>query len=215
MSSSATRLLLLGGVIIFEPVNGYQLRRELLSWRVDEWAHINPGSIYSGLATLARQSHLDRHELPEGGRRVTVYTITAAGRGEFARLFEDAVITIDQSSFLGLYAALSQLPLVARAEALRLLGIRLAALDSLVAEAAAAEAAVGHPSVPPHLPIIQRLWQGLAATERAWLVDTIRRVEQGEAIFADDPGKWTPPPDDPGWELAADRERYRAALGLD
>ena len=54
MAATETRLLLLGTVMIFEPVNGYQLRRELLSWQVEEWAHVNPGSIYSGLATLAR-----------------------------------------------------------------------------------------------------------------------------------------------------------------
>ena len=36
-------MLLLGAVALFEPVNGYQIRRELLSWQVDRWAHTNPG----------------------------------------------------------------------------------------------------------------------------------------------------------------------------
>ncbi|MGL5853560.1 MAG: PadR family transcriptional regulator, partial [Phycicoccus sp.] len=61
MAATETRLLLLGAVLLFEPVNGYQVRRELLSWRVEEWAHVNPGSIYSGLATLTRQGNLRRH----------------------------------------------------------------------------------------------------------------------------------------------------------
>ncbi|MDQ4113433.1 MAG: PadR family transcriptional regulator, partial [Actinomycetota bacterium] len=35
-------MLLLGAVALFEPVNGYQIRRELMSWHVDQWANINP-----------------------------------------------------------------------------------------------------------------------------------------------------------------------------
>jgi hypothetical protein len=39
MAGEETRMLLLGAVALFEPVNGYQIRRELLSWHVDRWAH--------------------------------------------------------------------------------------------------------------------------------------------------------------------------------
>ena len=49
MSALTTRMLVLGAVRIFGPANGYQLRRELLSWEVERWAHIKPGSIYSML----------------------------------------------------------------------------------------------------------------------------------------------------------------------
>jgi len=82
MAATETRLLLHGGVLLFEPVNGYQLRRELLSCRVQDWAHLNPGSIYSGLTTLSRQGHLVRHDLVDGSREVAVYTSTAHGRRE-------------------------------------------------------------------------------------------------------------------------------------
>ena len=51
---STTRLLLLGVVRIFQPAYGYQLRRELITWEVQHWANINPGSIYTGLRTLAK-----------------------------------------------------------------------------------------------------------------------------------------------------------------
>jgi hypothetical protein len=44
MATTEPRLLLLGAVAIFEPVDGYQIRRELVSWHVEEWANINPGS---------------------------------------------------------------------------------------------------------------------------------------------------------------------------
>ena len=43
MATTETRMLLLGAVAIFEPVNGYQIRRELLTWGVVDttWAIMN------------------------------------------------------------------------------------------------------------------------------------------------------------------------------
>ena len=55
---SATRLLVLGAVRIFQPAHGYLVRRELLSWDVENWAAINPGSIYNMLRTLTRAGPL-------------------------------------------------------------------------------------------------------------------------------------------------------------
>ena len=83
MSALTTRMLVLGVVRIFGPANGYQLRRELLSWEVERWAHLNPGSIYSMLSTLEKQGAIERHDiaLEDGGRPVAVYTMTDAGRG--------------------------------------------------------------------------------------------------------------------------------------
>ena len=44
---TSNRLLVLGAVRIFQPVHGYLVRRELLSWHAEEWAHLNPGSVYN------------------------------------------------------------------------------------------------------------------------------------------------------------------------
>ena len=74
MATTETRLLLLGAVALFEPVNGYQIRRELLSWQVESWANIRPGSIYNGLATLTQRGDLVRHDLRDGTRQVAVYS---------------------------------------------------------------------------------------------------------------------------------------------
>ena len=46
---SATRLLVLGVVRMFGRAHGYQVRRELLTWSADEWANVQPGSIYHAL----------------------------------------------------------------------------------------------------------------------------------------------------------------------
>ncbi|RKH24127.1 PadR family transcriptional regulator, partial [Corallococcus sp. CA031C] len=76
MRSSTTRLLLLGADGLFEPVNGYQIRRELMSWQADQWANVAPGSIYHGLARLSADGLLTRHDVTEGARDVAVYQLT-------------------------------------------------------------------------------------------------------------------------------------------
>ncbi|WP_246078142.1 PadR family transcriptional regulator [Rhodoglobus vestalii] len=50
--SATTRLVSLGAVHRFQPVDGYFLRRELMTWHIDEWANIQPGSVYSALRSL-------------------------------------------------------------------------------------------------------------------------------------------------------------------
>ena len=206
-------MLLLGAVQLFEPVNGYQIRRELVSWRVDEWAHINPGSIYSGLETLARAGHLARHPLVEGNRTVTVYTTTDAGRAEFHRLFADAVRTHDRGSARGFTTALS---LAAAGRACR-------CSSALLKEAA-------RPS--------RRCWRRARPSPRrppSSCRRTCRRSSRSgtsraapsasgcaawwprwrpAGSYAGEPSAWVPPEDDPGWAMQADRERYRRALGI-
>jgi DNA-binding PadR family transcriptional regulator len=213
VAATATRLLLLGAVAIFEPVNGYQIRRELTSWQVDRWAHMNPGSIYGGLTTLARQGHVVRHDLVDGGREVSVYELTDSGRAELERLVVQALETVevyDRSDFM---AAFSMLPSVLPAAgATRSLTRRRVALEKTVAEFA--DAKLRSDAVPPHVRRGALLWYDVTIAELDWLREVIDDVRSGEFTIASgaDLG-WSPPADDPGWQMEADRQRYRSLLG--
>ena len=211
MSAHETRMLLLGAVALFEPVNGYQIRRELLSWQVDRWAHTNPGSIYHGLTTLAGQGHLVRHDLVDAGRDVAVYELTGDGRAELHRLMVDALETVDPFERSAFTAAFSMLPLLERDQVLRSLVRRRVAMERTVAELAGAEPGLA----PPHASRGMLLWLDLAVAELAWLRETIEDVRSGSLAFGpgEDLGGWVPPADDPGWQMNADREKYRALLG--
>lgn len=211
MAATETRLLLLGTVMLFEPVNGYQLRRELLSWQVEDWAHLNPGSIYSGLATLARQGNLERHDLVDGSREVAVYTTTARGRAEFERLWVHAVETVDLLSPLPFHTGLSLMPLMPRGHVEASLRTRVAQLDAKVREQMDQKRDLS--ALPPHVRAMADLWMGLAQTEREWLVDLVRRVAAGELAMRGEPADWEAPADDPGWQMATDRQRYLELLG--
>ena len=66
---------------------------------------------------------------------------------------------------------------------------------------------------PPHARRVQLLWLDLATAELHWLRETIEELRSGRLKFV--PGEdweWTPPADDPGWQMNADRAKYVALL---
>lgn len=212
MAGHETRMLLLGAVALFEPVNGYQIRRELMSWRVDEWANINPGSIYHALATLTEKGHLLRHDLRDGGREVAVYEISAEGRDELGRLIAGSLETVDLHDSVAFDAAFGMIALLDRPTAIRHLGTRLESLERTILELT--EAAELNPlDAPPHAVLTVHLRIAKAKAERDWLVETLDDIRSGALTFRGEPWTWMPRADDPGWQMNADRERYRALLG--
>ena len=75
-------------------------------------------------------------------------------------------------------------------------------------ERTVADLSSGKPSdMPPHARRSVLLWLDLAVAELAWLRETIEELKQGRLDSA-----WAPPADDPGWQMNADRERYRSLL---
>jgi DNA-binding PadR family transcriptional regulator len=81
----------LGCVRIFQPVHGYDVRRELLSWRAGEWANVAPGSIYNALKSLARDGLLEIVGTAQVGGRPerTSYRLTVDGEKDFQSLLRD------------------------------------------------------------------------------------------------------------------------------
>ena len=219
MSALTTRILVLGVVNIFGPANGYQLRRELLSWEVERWAHLNPGSIYSMLSTLEKQGVIDRHDvaLEDGGREVAVYTPTDAGRAEFVRLLIESIATVpDSGDALPLRVALNFGPALTRAQFLDAVHRRIEVL-AMGREIIAAK--IEHMrtlrTVPPHVTSELGLEVALVDAQLAWLRQLDGEVTAGDLDFVDDENhgmSWTPAPDDPGWRMADERERYLARI---
>jgi DNA-binding PadR family transcriptional regulator len=203
MAGQETRMLLLGAVALFEPVNGYQIRRELLSWQVDRWAHTNPGSIYHGLSSLTGQGYLRRHDLVDAGREVAVYELTDEGRIELERMLVEALETVNLYETSAFHVAFSMLPLLDDRRVVQCLTARRVELESTVADLSAGKPA----EMPPHARRSVLLWLDLAVAELAWLRETIDEIKQGGLDSA-----WSPPADDPGWQMNVDRERYRALL---
>ena len=88
---SATRLLILGALRFMQPTHGYNIRRELESWRAEEWANIAYGSIYFALNKMAQEGLVAVSETDRVGKRParTTYVITDQGEVEFQRLLRE------------------------------------------------------------------------------------------------------------------------------
>ncbi|MGV9710748.1 PadR family transcriptional regulator [Gordonia sp. NPDC003424] len=212
MGATTTRLLLLGAVGLFEPVNGYQIRRELLSWQVDRWAHVNPGSIYHGLTRLTSDGLLRRHDLPDGARDVAVYELTDDGRAELERLIETSIVTVDIFDRRDLHAAFGLLPLIGEERAIGWLSARLTSLTEIVSELSGATDPADNPRVPPHALRSTDLRAAEARAELGWLTTVLADLKSGQLKLSPTPDVWAPPSDDPGVQMVADSARYRAMI---
>lgn len=218
MSAETTRMLVLGVTRIFEPANGYQLRRELLSWEVGTWANVNPGSIYSMLSTLTKQGMVERVDLvtSPGARPVAVYLTTEAGRDELREIVRAGIREVRQFDTTEFYAAMSLMAsLLERAEVITLLEQRVANLRHWLVEL---EKKVSFLSTstgtPPHVARLMGYSLNGAAAEIEWVLGFIQSARAGELVFADDPemAQWLPDDDDPAWRMVAERALYLEKL---
>jgi DNA-binding PadR family transcriptional regulator len=181
---STTRLLLLGAVRIFQPVHGYLLRRELLSWQVEDWAHVKPGSIYSGLRTLVSHGLLE--ETP--GDPVS-YRLTPDGEVEFRRLLVTALREPDPGDASRLLGGLCFMTVLPRAEVREALRARSLVLEAMMSASSATVRSIEEARLAPastvELSLVIGHW---LAGERTWVQELCQRLDTGHYRFAGEPG---------------------------
>lgn len=198
---SATRLLVLGGVRRSGRAHGYEIRRDLISLGSDEWAHVNPGSIYHALRQLAKEGMLLAHDVEESdaGPPHTDYEITEEGRDEFLRLLRCAFATVDVRHPEMLTAGLGFLTELPRAEAIALLRRR---LDGLAGWRSSVAPHLAEQDPDDHLRELPGWWVHSADAATAWTRRLIERLESGAYVMADDRGSSpsAPPPPPSGSE---------------
>jgi DNA-binding PadR family transcriptional regulator len=194
---SATRLLLLGTVRIFQPVHGYFVRRELLSWHADAWAHLNPGSVYNGLRTLARDGFLEEVGTEaRGGRPArTSYRLTGDGDSEFLLLLRGALWNVSPHDPADLMAAWSFAWALRRDEVIAALEHR---VEQISASRRATEFAIEDISRAPDMPdtVVEhyRLTQSRLEGEVSWARELLERLHTGEYWFEGEPNRpWSSP----------------------
>jgi DNA-binding PadR family transcriptional regulator len=191
----STRLLVLGAVRIFEPVHGYFVRRELLSWHAEEWAHLNPGSIYNALRTLTREGYLQEAGTEtHGGRPArTSYKLTADGETEFLIQLREALWNVAPYSPADLLAAWSFAWAFTREEVIAAFEHRLAQIAAAGQAAEFAIADLGRdPEKPGHVVEHVRLTQARLDGEANWTRTILDRLSRGEYWFHGEP--------DPPWK---------------
>lgn len=173
-------MLVLGVVRNLGQAHGYQVRRELMTWRADAWAGVAPASIYQALRTCAKRGLVEAVGTESGGGpERTVYRLTPDGETEFFQLVRNAVSdpgdTLDELS-----AAFGFLHLLPRDEVARLLDQRVAALWGRLDR-------VGPPDgvKPAQIGALVELTGARLRTEIEWALDVAGRIRDGTFDFSE------------------------------
>lgn len=192
--SSTTRLLVLGVVRLFQPVHGYDVRRELVSWHVEEWASVAPGSIYNALNSLARDGLLEVVGTKQvaGRPERTVYRLTERGVIEHNELLRECLWTV-RPPLDPLVAAISFTGFIDRAELITALDARAAQIAGQLKHAEYVIEAIDDVDTPAHVREMLRLINARVAAELAWSRAFKARLEAGEYRTLGD-GPWVPKP---------------------
>ncbi|MFG3686212.1 PadR family transcriptional regulator [Micromonospora sp. NPDC047740] len=174
-------MMILGLVRWMQPVHGYDVRRELLSWSADKWANVQPGSIYHALRKLTDEGLLRAVSTEQVGARParTTYEVTAKGVDEFESLLRAQWWQLHEvpDPFV---AAFSFLPAMPRDEAAAALRNRAnlirAGIESM---RASLESDWVRNSKPVHVGWMFELWLARAEADMAWCARIAERIESG------------------------------------
>lgn len=174
--------MILGLVKLMQPVHGYDVRRELLSWNADEWASVAPGSIYHALRKLTEEGLLDEVATEQQGSRParTMYRVTAKGDTVFDDMLREAWWQF-RPAIDPFQAAISFLPALPRDDAVAALRNRArmlhAAAESLKASL---DSAWMRSTKPPHVAWMFERVILLLEAEIPWCERVAERLEAGE-----------------------------------
>lgn len=183
---STTRLVVLGAVRMFQPVHGYYVRRELMAWQVDEWANINPGSIYNALRALTREGFLEEVDAGRGDRPGrTTYQLTAEGESEFMTLLRAALWHVETFDPQPIMASLCFMGALSRQEVVDALEHRIAEIDRRLAESEDGDQGTLPPTstAPVFGREMEQLTTAWLLAEQEWTRVLVKRLENGEYLF--------------------------------
>jgi DNA-binding PadR family transcriptional regulator len=192
---SATRLLVLGVIRILQPVHGYDVRRELVSWRMEELSNVKPGSIYSAIRTLERDGCIALHSRASEDSRPerTTYVLTGEGEKEFQTLLRQTWWNVTMATE-PLAPALCLMLFMPRDELIAALNARIAQLqgtlgsttfirDSIRDGATGAEG-----DIPEHVREILDFVATRTRAEVDWARTLQRRLREGAYTFTGEDG---------------------------
>ncbi len=176
-------MMILGLVQWMQPVHGYDVRRELLSWNADKWANVQPGSIYHALKQLTKEGKLravGTEESDEGPGR-TLYELTQEGVAEFHELIEAALSSFQLEELGAGVAFMQTLP---RQHVVNLLREQHRRATETRDGLEKMMPAFPRRDGPPHTQDLLSLWCGGLAATASWTERLIQRLEGGEYVMA-------------------------------
>lgn len=194
----STRLLVLGAVRFMQPVHGYDVRRELVSWQLEKVANVKPGSIYSALRTLEADGDIEAVARESAGARPerTTYALTPQGESDFQVLLRTAWWGVEPA-IEPLIPALAMLAEMPRAELIAAVESRVEQLrarerqnDFLIATVRDGATGVDG-EIPDHAREIMLFLKARTRAELDYCTGLRQRLQAGAYRLAGEPGRPT------------------------
>jgi DNA-binding PadR family transcriptional regulator len=189
MRVDPTRLLVLGATRQEQPATGYAIMRELVGWGVQDWASVNPGSIYGALRALDKEGLLvhEADRASKSGRAYknsTKYVLTSEGNSTFASLLRSALWDVDPYQTTPFMAALCFLPELTRTEVIAAIEERTTRLNSQLHQFKFDEKQKGlHDHMPVHSVEFVKLAAARLNGELTYTEQLLERMRSGRYIF--------------------------------
>ncbi|MGW4354535.1 PadR family transcriptional regulator [Nocardia sp. NPDC004582] len=187
MAVPTTRLLVLAVVRLLQPVHGYDVRRELLSWHADDWANVKPGSVYGALNTLERDGYISVEDVGQEGARPErrTYRLTSEGEKEFGELMRESLFVAEGFKH-PYFATVALFPHAPKEDVMAALRSRIlqfeARLVFLEREEQRILSGSGDPreAEPHHVADAMNLAAAHVRADLEWSRRTLNRIESGE-----------------------------------
>src|SRR6187402_1368772 len=192
MAIDATRLLVLGATRQEQPATGYAIMRELTSWGVQEWASVNPGTIYGALRSLVVDGlaiEVTGGAAAKGGshKNSTKYRVTPEGEAAFADLLHTSLWEVSPYRAAPFMAALCFLVELPRKEVSAAIEQRIGGLEASLEQLKADELDIpGSDTKPLHSVEFARLAAARLQGELDFTRSLLERVNGGSYHFLGD-----------------------------
>lgn len=180
-------MLVLAVTRMLQPVHGYDVRRELLSWRAENWANVKPGSIYGALKTMQRDGLIAVDGVGQDGARPerTTYRVTPEGEKVFGEMVRESLWSAELLRH-PYAAAVSMFPQAPREEVVAALRSRILKFEAEIVQMEREESRIlagsGDPTEtePHHVADAVRLAADHMRADLNWSRKTLARIESGE-----------------------------------
>lgn len=182
--------MILLGYVAAHPMHGYGIRKAMERRKMDRWADVRYGSIYSGLARLREEGLVEEAGQERLGGRPprTLYRATAEGRKELSRLLRKH-LSEPQLPGRPVDVALAGFLFLDGEELADALAHRLEALESALEDLGRVESEVGSPvqAVDAMLRDLVEHNRQRLTSEIEWTGRVLRRAREGR--YEVDPGE--------------------------
>ena len=179
---SIVRLIVLGSILRRGKSHGYAVMNDMMSWHVDSWTNVKPGSIYHALDKLESQGMIRAVQSGNSakfGPARKEYTVTPQGEAEFIRLLKSALVSTDILQFSAGVAFMEWLP---RHEVIALLEQRRIALEASL-KLLTSLPVERRPREPSKHPELVGIWIGYVENEAATTKRILANVQAGQYEF--------------------------------